>query len=134
MNAKETETLLTGLLEDNGVEWAREMGLIRFRLRRGAMQWEADCQCLDGRIVLYGRYPFRAEDRAAAMKACNEVNLMLDRGAMMLPKDGRPVFRTCAEMDDIYDAALRLHRAIDGNVRGVTRFWGTLERACRINL
>ena len=128
MKGREIETLLTQLLEERGVPWVREQGLIRFRLRRGGAEWEVNCRCLDGQAECYGRYPFSVSDRAEALRRCNEINLQTARGTMLLPPDGRPVFRTVADAGDVYDAAERLERALDDNSRLLLRFWGSLAR------
>ncbi len=128
MKQREIEELLTRLLEERGVPWVRERGLIRFRLRRGGAEWEVDCRCLDAQAECYGRYPFSVSGRADALRRCNEINLRTARGAMLLPPDGRPVFRTVADIGDAYDAAERIERALDDNARLLLRFWGSLER------
>lgn len=127
MDATETEELLLALLEERGAEWTRERGYIRFPVRRQGLRWEADCLCERGRVLIYGRYPFVPADRGAALALCNRANLRLCRGAMLLPEDGRPVLRTTAELDDIYDAAYRLRRALEENAAAVVRWWGPLE-------
>lgn len=128
MKQKEIEELLTRLLEERGVEWVREQGLIRFRLRQNGAEWEVNCRCKDDQAECYGRYPFCISGWAEAMRRCNEINLQTARGTMLLPSDGRPVFRTVADIGDVYDAAERLERAINDNSRLLLRFWGSLER------
>ena len=126
MKASETERLLQLLLEERGVPFARESGLIRFRLRSGGAEWEVNCRCSDGQVEVYGRFPCSAAERDTALRRCNEINLQTSRGTMLLPRDGRPVFRTVADIGDIYDAEERLNRALDENQRAILRFWKRL--------
>lgn len=128
MNARDAEALLTQLLEERGTDWVREEGYIRFRIRRGGMLWEADCLYAERCLVIYGRYPFVVADPDAALRLCNRANERMTRGAMLLGGDGRPVVRTAAAMDDIYDAEHRLREALEENIGCVGRHWGAMER------
>ena len=123
MKAQDIEQLLQLLLEERGVSWVREQGLIRFRLRKNGAEWEVNCRCSDGQLECYGRYPRSVSDRADALQRCNEINLQTSRGAMLLPEDGRAVFRTVAFLGDLYDAEELLNRALDDNSRAILRFW-----------
>lgn len=127
MDATETEGLLLALLEEHGADWTRSRGYIRFLVRRQGLCWEADCLCERGRVLIYSRYPFIPADRGAALALCNRANLRLCHGAMLLSEDGRPVLRMAAELDDIYDAAHRLRRALEENAAAVVRWWSLLE-------
>lgn len=128
MDANDAERLLTQLLEERGADWTRQSGYIRFRVRRDGMCWEADCRCTEREVVIYGRMPFRVEDKDAALAVCNEANLRMVRGAALLPDDGVPTFRTTADTQDIYDADLRLSEALNENSGAVARWWGRFER------
>ena len=128
MDEQAVTAFLTQILQERGIEWKREGGFIRFQIQRGGMKWETDCLCRKGSVEIYGRYPFRSSDRAAAARLCGEANLRLNRGAMVLPADGRVVFRDCVEMDDPYSAAGRLRNALEFNFRAVAWFWGGVER------
>lgn len=124
MEAKDTRRLLIALLEDSGAAWREEAGLIRFRVAREGMAWETACRCERDQILCYGRYPFAAADRARCLERCNEVNDRAVGGAMFLAGDGRPVFRTRAELADLYEARRRLIRALEYNAAVMARFWG----------
>ena len=121
--------LLIQVLEEKGIPWQSGDGFVRFLVRRGGMEWEVDCLCRGGSVELYGRYPFRVSDRDACEKRCADANLRLSRGAMVLPRDGRPVYRDFVEMDDPYGAADRLRRALEWNFRAVAWFWDRMEKA-----
>ena len=129
LEEQQVSALLKQILNEIEAAWICESGFVRFRIQRGAMKWEVDCRCRKGCVEIYGRYPFQVSDRDAAAKCCGEANLRLNRGAMVLPADGRPVFRDSAEMDDPYGAADRLRRALEFNFRAVARFWGRMERS-----
>ena len=124
MDEQAVSALLKQVLEEAGITWTRESGFVRFQIQRGGMKWEVDCLCRRGSVEVYGRYPFRVSDRSAALRQCGEANLRLNRGAMVLPADGQPVFRDFVEMDDPYGAADRLRRALEYNFRAVAWFWG----------
>ncbi len=47
---------------------------------------------------------------------------------MFLPDDGRPVFRTRAELDDAYGARQRVKAAIEYNAAILIRFWNVMSR------
>ncbi len=127
MEARDTRGLLIALLEDSGAAWREEMGLIRFRVAREGMVWEMSCRCEQDQILCYGRFPFAAVDRAQCLGRCNEINGRAVGGALFLDGEGRPVFRTRAELDDPYEARRRLIRALEYNAAVVTRFWGRLS-------
>jgi len=123
-----TEQLLTALLEYSGVVWQRDMGEIRFRFTSGWMTWETACRCTEERVLIYGRYPFQipADRRTEALEACSEINSRVIRGGMFLTREGRAVFRTWADLRDIYTARDTLARALEYNIAAVTRFWGRM--------
>ena len=129
MKSKEIEELLAQLLEERGIPWVRQQGLVRFRLRHKGAGWELNCRCLDGLVECCARYPFSISNRAEALRRCNEINLQTARGTALLPPDGRPVIRTVAGIGDIYDAAERVERALDDASRLLLRFWGSLQQA-----
>lgn len=126
LKAEHIRSALRKLLEDSGAQWQEEQGLIRFRLRREGMIWETACRCLDGRLLVYGRYPFPVGDRAQGLAECSRINSRTVQGAMFLPEDGQPVFRTGAALDDPYDARLRMIRALEYNAAVITHFWGNM--------
>ena len=129
MNEQAVSDLLKQVLEETGIPWTREGRFFRFSVRRDGMRWEVDCLCREGSVEIYGRYPFQVSDRSGALVQCGEVNLRLNRGAMVLPADGRIVFRDFVEMDDPYSAADRLRRALEYHFRAVAWFWGRMETA-----
>lgn len=128
MREARTRAVLTALLEDSGAAWTAENGWIRFRMERDGCVWEMCCLPMDEQVVCYGRYPFRLENRAEGLRRCEEVNRQVVRGAMFLPDDGRPVFRTRAELDDAYGARRRLQAALEYNAAILSRFWGRMSR------
>ena len=130
--AKEIENilffLLAGALTGDPIEWVRERNMIRCRAERNGLIWEIDCRAVRGRFECYGRYPFAVTDRETALRRCNEINLLTAAGAMLLPEDGRPTFRTVAALDDIYGADARMRQAMEDNARAIVRYWGTLAQ------
>ena len=126
MEAKDTRALLVALLADSGADWKEEAGWIRFRLQKEGAVWEMACRCEAGQALCYGRWPFEAADRARALERCSEINSQLTQGAVFLPKDGRPVFRTRADLKDPYGARRRLIEAIETNAAAIARYWGRL--------
>lgn len=132
LKADTIRAMLLTLLEDSGAQWQEEQGLIRFRLRRDGMVWETACRCLEGELLVYGRYPFTA-DCARGLALCSRVNAQTVRGAMFLPEDGQAVYRTRAELDDPYDARIRMLRALEYNAAAIARFWGDMARCQKNN-
>ena len=127
MKQEDVRNLLIRLLDEDAVPWVAQAGLIRFRIRQGGMQWELNCRCRTGETVVYSRYPFSVPEGTEAWKLCNQINARIARGAMLLPEDGRPVFRDCADLRDIYEAETRLREALTFAARITTRFWGDWE-------
>ena len=127
VNQEEVRRLLTGMLEDAGVPWVEEAGLIRFRAQQGAMRWEMNCRCRRGELIVYSRYPFSVPEGRETWTLCNRVNVQTPRGAMLLPEDGRPVFRVRADLDAIYGGETRLRQALTHAARITARFWGDWE-------
>lgn len=127
MDARQTRSLLLTLLEDSAVAWQEDAGLVRFRIAREGMVWEMACRCEAGQILCCGRYPFAVPDRTAGLERCSRINSRAEAGAMFLPRDGHPVFRTTARLDDPYDARRRLIRALEYNAAVIARFWGQLS-------
>ena len=133
MREPQTRAVLTALLNESGAVWTTEMGWIRFRIERNGCLWEMCCLPMDGEVLCYGRYPFRLENRTEALRHCNEVNRQAARGAMFLSDDGRPAFRTRAELDDAYGARRRLKAAIEYNAAILARFWNVMSRDDTVN-
>ncbi len=127
MNREDVRSLLLRLLEAEGVPWVDQAGLIRFQVRQGGMSWEMNCRYRTGELVLYSRYPFSVPEGAGAWKLCNRINSRVSRGAMLLPEDGRPVFRARADMEDIFGGDMRLRAALAFAARITARFWGDWE-------
>ncbi len=111
------------LLEEIGADSRFEGGLLRFRLKKDALEWDASARLLRGHAIFYGRYPFTALDRDAALLLCSKVNARLVRGAFFLPADAHPVFRTWADMDDSFGARKRLLAALEYNAEIISYFW-----------
>ena len=129
MRESQTRAVLTALLDESGAVWTTETGWIGFRMERDGCMWEMRCLPMDGEVLCYGRYPFRLESRTEGLRRCDKVNRQATRGAMFLPDDGRPVFRTRAELDDAYGARNRLKAAIEYNSAIITRFWGAMSQS-----
>ena len=119
--------LLTDLLDASGVPWIEQEGLIRFRARQGGMNWEMNCRCRRGELVIYSRYPFSVSIGEGAWRLCNTVNTRTARGAILLPEDGRPVFRSRADLADPYRGEERLREALTYAARITAHFWGDWE-------
>lgn len=128
MRESQTRAVLTALLNDSGAAWTTEIGWVRFRMERNGRLWEMCCLPMDDEVLCYGRYPFRLDDRAEGLRRCDEVNRQAVRGAMFLPDDGQPVFRTRAELDDAYGARTRLKAAIEYNAAILSHFWGVMSQ------
>lgn len=128
IKADQIYTMLTGLLEDSGGVWQERAGLVRFRLCREGMTWETACRCLDGRVLVYGRYPFPVRNEANFARMCSRINSQVVEGAMFLPPDGRPVFRTGARLYELWDARARVADALEYNGAVIARFWGDVQR------
>lgn len=128
MPESQARAVLTALLDESGAAWTGELGWIRFRMERNGCLWEMNCLPMDGEVLCYGRYPFRIDDRTEGLRRCDEINRQAVRGAMFLPDDGRPVFRTRAELDDAFGARTRLSAAIEYNAAIISRFWGAMSR------
>ena len=126
MNENDAIDLLCSLLDSEGVEWTKESGWIRFRLRHDAMLWETACRACGAAILIYGRFPFRVADADRAQRACGEINRSLVRGALYLAEDGSPVYRCRAELDDVYGAEERITAALRYSAQVITHFWGRL--------
>ena len=127
MDGTSVRNLLTSLLDRDGVPWKEEAGLIRFLVRQGGMRWELNCRCRRDELIVYSRYPFSVPIEAAAWKLCCTINACLPRGAMLLPEDGRPVFRVWADMKDIYNGEAFVREALSFAARITARFWGEWE-------
>ena len=80
MEQRETQGLLLSLLEDSGVPFQNEQGLVRFRFRQQGMVWETACRCQKDQVVAYGRYPFPVE-KEKALGLCNQFNQQLAQGS-----------------------------------------------------
>lgn len=127
MERETVQGLLTRLLDESGVPWIAQADLIRFRVKQAGMDWEMNCRCRPGEIVLYSRYPFSVPAGAEAWALCNRINSRTPRGAMLLPEDGRPVYRTSADLRDIFGGEDRLREALTFAARITARFWGDWE-------
>lgn len=123
MEAEDIQRLLIQLLEDSGAAWTAQGGYICLRLEKNGAVWEMACRCLKSRLLAFGRYPFAAADRDRSLRLCNEVNRQVVQGAMFLQEDGRPVFRTGADLPDLYDASRLMREAIEYNAAVICRFW-----------
>ena len=127
MEEQAVRRTLFALLSESGVEWSEDAGYIRFRARRDGMVWETDCRAMDGQVLFYFRFPFRAADREKTRRVCNELNARLMRGALFVAEDGSPVYRCRAELDDVFLASARLSKALEYGAAAVVRYWGELE-------
>ncbi len=127
MNQEEVRRLLTGMLEDAGVQWTEEADMIRFWARKDGAHWEMNCRCRRGELIVYCRYPFSVPEGPKAWTLCNRINSRTARGAMLLPEDGRPVFRAWADLEDVFRADIRLRQTLTYAARIIVRFWGDWE-------
>ena len=128
LRENEIQRVLTALLEDSGTAWRTQGGLIRFRLRRDGMTWETACRCLEGRLLAYGRCPFVIGDIPGFLAQCSRINSQVVQGALFLPEDSCPVFRTGARLYGLYDARERIAHALEYNAAVIARFWGQMAR------
>ncbi len=119
--------LLKALLEREQVEWAEELGWIRFRMRREAMIWEISCCARPGSLLIYGRFPFQTASKERGRLICDRINRELIRGALYLTENGEPVYRCRAELDDVYGAEERVLAALQYSAQVVSCFWGRLS-------
>ena len=127
MEEEAVRRLLTRMLEEAGVPWVEETGLIRFWAEKGGMRWEMNCRCRKGETVVYSRYPFFVTAGREAWTLCGRINARTARGAMLLPEDGRPVFRAWADLRDVYGGEARLRETLTYAARLTARFWGDWE-------
>ena len=127
MNENDAIDLLCSLLDSEGVEWTKESGWSRFRLRHDAMLWETACRAVDSALLIYGCFPFRPKDAERARRICEEINRSLVRGALYLAEDGALVYRCRAELDDVYGAEERITAALRCSAQVIAHFWGRLS-------
>lgn len=127
MDRASVERLLSRMLEEAGVPWVSQGELIRFWAEQGGMRWEMNCRCRRGELVVYSRYPFSVPVGAEGWRLCNRINARTARGAMLLPEDGRPVFRAQADLRDIFGGEERLRETLTYAARIIVRFWGDWE-------
>ena len=127
MDREAVQRLLIRQLEEGSVPWVSQGELIRFWAEQGGMRWEMNCRCRRGELIVYSRYPFSVPVGAEAWKLCNRINARTARGSMLLPEDGRPVFRARADLQDIYGAEERLREALTYAAKLTVRFWGDWE-------
>jgi hypothetical protein len=125
----ECKALLQNLLENSGITWQQDWHWIRFRFQSGGMVWETACRCEKGGVTAFGRYPFAAAARQAALEACSSINSCLRQGSLFLV-DGAPVLRTYASLNDPYGAADALASMLEYNAAAIVQFWGKMQAAC----
>lgn len=128
MSEEQVYELLKHFLARSGIEWERRQGLVRFRLRQEGMDWETECRCMAGGLLIYGRYPFEGE-REKRERVCSRINSRLIHGALFLSEKGRVVYRNRASLEDPFGARERLKEALEYNAAVITRFWGELSLA-----
>ncbi len=129
MREDECRCLLTGLLNESGVEWEQYIEWTRFRFREGGMTWELACRCGPGEVLIYSRYPMRTWDPNAVLAVCGRANGKLKQGAMFL-QEGIPLFRIRADLGDPYGARERLMEALEYSAAAVIRYWGEMQAVC----
>ena len=122
MEQRETQGLLLSLLEDSGVPFQNEQGLVRFRFRQQGMVWE-------DQVVAYGRYPFPVE-KEKALGLCNQFNQQLAQGSFF-EQQGQVVYRNRADLQDPYDARQRLAGCLEQNAGVIVRYWGGFSQAAQ---
>ena len=124
MREEDALRLLRPLLEQEGAEWTEECGWLRFRAKHGAMEWETDCIPCGDALLIYSRLPLRCADRDRALRACDALNRRLAAGALFLERDGSPVYRCRALLDDVYGAQERIAAALRESARVIAHCWG----------
>jgi len=119
------------ILSYNGIEAVQERDSFRFLLSSKGVKWEMlCCPTEDGAVILYGIYPFRVTDEAAAHSFCRRVNDKARYGAMLLQQE-RLTFRIGADLFDPYCAYETLGRALEYCAGIMTRFWVQAAAAAR---
>ena len=129
MEQRETQGLLLSLLEDSGVPFQNEQGLVRFRFRQQGMVWETACRCQKDQVVAYGSYPFPVE-KGKALGLCNQFNQQLAQGSFF-EQQGQVVYRNRADLQDPYDARQRLAGCLEQNAGVIVRYWGGFSQAAQ---
>lgn len=114
--------VLEDLLRYNGFHYRGEDGQFHLVFTDRGCKWETTFLCLEGAVLIYGRYPFPAADTVQAQGLCQEINRQVLYGSMFLA-EGHLVFRTCADLYDPYSAYEQLGRALEYNAGVMIRFW-----------
>ena len=121
---------LVHLLEYNGFAYRRDGDRFRVVFTDRGCKWETVCICREQSVLFYGLYPFPLRDAAKARELCGLVNSQVLFGALF-PSGERLVFRTCADLFDLYSAYESLGRALEYNASVMVRFWRQMS-ACAL--
>lgn len=114
---------LESLLEYNHIAYVKDSGEYRFIFADRGLKWETVCRPLqEGAVLIYGFYPFKLTSCPAVQQFCESVNSRVRYGAMMF-QDDQLVFRTCADLFDIYSSYETIARALEYNADVIVRFW-----------
>jgi hypothetical protein len=76
----------------------------------------------DSAVLVFSLYPFYVKPSEMVRKFCNYVNTQVRYGSMFY-ENGRLVFRTGADLFDIYSAYETIARALEYNAGVIARFW-----------
>jgi len=124
---------LEDLLRYNGFSFRREGERFFLVFTDRGCKWETVCVCRGQMVLFYGRYPFPVADPEGARLACEEINRQVVMGSMFL-SEGRLVFRTGADLFDIYSAYEHMGRALEYNAGVMVRFWTQMASCATTNL
>lgn len=114
---------LRALLNYNHISFVEEKNGMRFIFVDRGLKWETFCQPTDDSAVLiFGLYPFYVKSSGMVHKFCNYVNTQARYGSMFCENE-RLVFRTGADLFDIYSAYETIARALEYNAGVIVRFW-----------
>lgn len=125
---EEPAALLEALLDTSGIQYLHQKGQFRFLFSSRGYRWETVCQCREGGVMVYGRYPFQVRERTKALEACCVCNEQVIRGGMFLA-GAELVFRTWADTDDPVTALQSLSQAITYNAAVMAQFWDTARQS-----
>lgn len=109
------------LLRHNGFAFQRTDNRFRTVFSDSGFKWETVFVCQDETVLLYGRYPFPIIDGERARQFCESVNRQTLFGCMLLLEE-RLVFRTGADLFDLYSAYEQLGRALEYNAGVIVHF------------
>lgn len=116
---------LAALLERSGVAFEREGERFRFLFTSRGCKWQTVCDCRESRVLVYGIHPARVTAEAEALALCSQLNRQLVRGSLFLQEE-RFIFRTGAELTELFEAQDELARALEYNAAVLSAYWERL--------